>query len=62
MGMALVTIASLVTVEEAQGNAVFAIHFEVKPFNHLYITNKTEWFSFKSGRAVQAWQFCDSEV
>ena len=24
-----------------------------KPFNQLYITNKTEHFSFKSGRAVR---------
>ena len=24
-----------------------------KPFNQLYITNKTELFSFKSGRAVR---------
>ena len=25
----------------------------LKPFNQLYITNKTELFSFKSGRAVR---------
>ena len=42
---------SLVTVEE-QGNALFAVHIAVKPFNQLYITNNTEHFSFKSGRAV----------
>ena len=30
MGGALVTIVSLVTVEEEQGNAVFVIHFTVK--------------------------------
>ena len=40
---------SLVTVEEEQDNAVFAIHFAIKA---LYITNKTERFSFKSGCAV----------
>ena len=39
----------LVTVEEEQGNAVFAVHFTVKVFNQLYITNKTEHFIFKSG-------------
>ena len=42
---------SLVTVKE-QGNAVFAVHFAVKPFNQLYITNNTEHFSFKSEHAV----------
>ena len=64
MGMALVTSASLVTVEEAQGNAVFAIHFKVKPFNHLYITNKTE--RFKSGLLCKHGSFvivkCDCEI
>ena len=39
------------TFKEEQGNAVFAVLFTV--FNQLYITNKTERFSFKSGRAVQ---------
>ena len=43
---------SLVTVEEEQGNAVFTINFAVKAFNQLYITNKAERFSFKSGRTV----------
>ena len=32
----------------ARYNAVFAVHYTVKLFNQLYITN-----SFKSGRAVQ---------
>ena len=45
-------LASLVTVEEELGGAVFVIHFIAKPFNQLYITNKTECFSFKSGHAV----------
>ena len=44
---------SLVNVEEEQGNAVFAIHFTIKPFNQLYITNKMKRFSFKSGCAVR---------
>ena len=43
---------SLVTVEKEQGNAEFAIHFSVKPFNQLYITNNMEHFNFKSGRAI----------
>ena len=43
---------SLVTVEEEQGNAVYAINFAVKPFNQLYITNNTKHFSFKSGCSV----------
>ena len=43
---------SLVTVEEEQGDAVFAIHFIVRALNQLSITNKTERFSFKSGRAM----------
>ena len=34
-------------------DAVFAIHFTVKnPFNQLHITNNTERFSFKNGRAM----------
>ena len=36
----------LATVEEEQGNAVFAVHFTVKAFNQLYITNKSEHFQF----------------
>ena len=32
---------------------MLAVHFTVKAFNQLYITNKMEHFSFKSGRAVQ---------
>ena len=32
---------------------VFAIYFTVKSFNQLYISNKTERFSYKSGRAMQ---------
>ena len=44
----------LLPKELEQGNAVFAVHFTVKKaFNQLYITNKTEHFSFKSGHAVQ---------
>ena len=43
---------SLVTVEEEQGNAVFAAHFPVKAFNQLYITNKMECLCFKSGHAM----------
>ena len=43
----------IVTVEEGQGNAVFAIHFAVKAFQPaIYITNNTECFSFKNGGAV----------
>ena len=45
---------SLVTVEEEQGNAVFAVHFIVKAIYQLYITidyfdvtNKAEHFRFK---------------
>ena len=33
-----------------QGNAVFAVQYTV---NQLYITNKTERFSFNSGRAMR---------
>ena len=43
MGMALVTCTLLVTVEEEQGNAVFA------KYNLLYITNKTEHLILKVG-------------
>ena len=32
-----------------QGNAIFAVHYM---FNQLYITNKTEHFSFKSRHAA----------
>ena len=32
---------------------MLAIHSIVKPFEQLYITNKTERFSFESGRAVR---------
>ena len=42
---------------EEQGNAVLAIHFRVKAVDQLYITNKTECFSFKSGRVVQVAKF-----
>ena len=31
----------------------FPFILQYKPFNQLYITNKTERFSFKSGHAVQ---------
>ena len=44
--------AHLNTVREEQGNAVLAIHFTVKPFNQLYITNKMEHFSFNSERTM----------
>ena len=44
---------SLVTVEEEQDNAVFAVHFPVKALNQLYITNIRERFSFKSWHAVR---------
>ena len=33
-----------------QGNAIFAVQYTV---NQLYITNKTERFSFISGHAVR---------
>ena len=49
----IVTNVLLVTAKEEQGNAVSAIHFTVKPFNHLYITNKMKHFSFRSGHAVR---------
>ena len=32
-----------------QGNAVLVVHFTVKPFKQLYITNKMEHFSLKVG-------------
>ena len=32
---------------------MLAVHSIVKPFEQLYITNKTERFSFESGRAVR---------
>ena len=41
---------SFVTVEEEQGNAVFAIPFTVKAIN---LTNKMEHFSFKSGHFIR---------
>ena len=31
----------------------FPLITQKKPFNQLYITNKTELFCFKSGRAVR---------
>ena len=35
-------------------DAVFVVHFTVKGiYSQLYITNKTECFSFKSGHAVR---------
>ena len=40
--------------KEEQGNAVFAVHYTVKPFNQLHITNKMEYFSFKSGCAMHS--------
>ena len=52
---------SLVTVEEEQGNAVFAVHFAVKPFNQLYITNNMEHFSFKSVCAVRIAKFMKTD-
>ena len=36
-----------------QRRAVFAVHFTIKAFNQLYITNKMERFSFKSGHAMR---------
>ena len=39
----------LVISKEEQGNAVFVVHLA---FNQLYIPNKMEHFSFKSGRAM----------
>ena len=36
-----------------QGNIVFIIIKWSKMFNQLYITNKTERFSFKSGHAMR---------
>ena len=44
----------IITVKEEQGNAVFAVHFTVKPFNQLYIINNMEQFSFKSACAASA--------
>ena len=41
------------TVEEEQGNAVFGVHFAVKSFKQLYITNKTERFGFKGAWACR---------
>ena len=52
MGVALV-MKHVVSYRQRRGNAAFAIHFAVKAFNQLYITSKTERFSFKSGRAVR---------
>ena len=52
MGGVLVTKHVISYFQRRAGNAVFAIHFTVKPFNQLYITNKTERFSFKNGHAV----------
>ena len=60
MGVALVTSASLVTVEEVQGNAVFAIHFEVKPFNQLYISVLKVGVPCKHGSFVIV--KCDCEI
>ena len=51
----------LVTVEEEQGIAVFAVHFTVKLFNQLYITNNTERFGFKSGRAVHVTKLTNTD-
>ena len=39
--------------KEEQSNAVFAVHFTVKAFNQLHITDNMKHFSFKSGRAVR---------
>ena len=46
MGVALVTkrVVSYVTVEEEQGNAVFAIHFAVKAFlTSCTLLTKKRW-------------------
>ena len=51
MGGALV-MKHVMSYFQRRGDAVFVIHFTVKAFNQLYITNKTECFSFKSGCAV----------
>ena len=53
MGGALVTKRVVSYFQKRAGNAVFAVHFTAKPFNQLYITNKTERLSFKSGCAVR---------
>ena len=41
---------SLVNIKEEQGDAIFAVHFTVKPFNLLY---KMEHFSYGSGRDMR---------
>ena len=46
MDMALVT-KCIITAKEEQGNAVFA--YSKRCLTELYITNKVEGFSFKSG-------------
>ena len=38
-----------------QGNSVLAVHFAVR--NQLYITNKTEYFSFRTGHDVRVSKF-----
>ena len=38
----------LITVNEEQDTDLFAIYFTTKLFNQMYITNKTEHFSFKN--------------
>ena len=49
----------LITVEEEQGKAV---HFAVKAFfKQLYITNKMELFSFKSGCAERVAKFTKTD-
>ena len=43
--MALAIDITDVTVKEQQDNAVSAVHFTVKPFNQLYITNNMDFKS-----------------
>ena len=51
MGMVLVTKRVIIyTVKEENANAVFAILFIAKA---LYLTNKMDHFSFKSGHAMR---------
>ena len=52
---------SLVTAEEEQSNAVFAVHFALKPCNQLYITNNMKHYSFKNGHAVCVMKFTKTD-
>ena len=51
MDVAFVEMKLVVNTFQRRGT-VLTVHFTVKIFYQLYITNKTECFGFKSGHAI----------